>query len=83
MLSAVFAGLAVLTKGPVGFLLIALTGSVFLIWVKFKVKVRVMDVVAYFAVLALVGGSWFIIQILTGNYDMFVDFIVFSVVVYV
>lgn len=79
VLSAAFAGLAVLTKGPVGFLLIALTGGVFLLWVKFKVKVRAIDVVTYFVVLALVGGSWFIIQILTGNYDMFVDFIVYQV----
>lgn len=79
VLAAAFAGLAVLTKGPVGFLLIALTGGVFLIWVKFKIKVRVIDVVTYFVVLALVGGSWFIIQIFTGNYDMVVDFIVYQV----
>jgi 4-amino-4-deoxy-L-arabinose transferase-like glycosyltransferase len=79
ILAATFAGLAILTKGPVGFLLIALTGGVFLLWVKFKVKVRVMDVVTYFVVLALVGGSWFIIQILTGNFDTVVEFIVYQV----
>jgi 4-amino-4-deoxy-L-arabinose transferase-like glycosyltransferase len=78
-LAATFAGLAVLTKGPVGFLLIALTGGIFLLWVKFKVKVRVMDVITYFIVLALVGGSWFIIQILTGNFDTVVEFIVYQV----
>lgn len=78
-LAATFAGLAVLTKGPVGFLLIALTGGVFLLWVKFKVKVRVMDVITYFVVLALVGGSWFIIQILAGNFDTVVEFIVYQV----
>ncbi|SHE74721.1 Dolichyl-phosphate-mannose-protein mannosyltransferase [Mariniphaga anaerophila] len=79
VLSATFAGLAVLTKGPVGFLLIALTGGVFLIWVKFRVKVRVVDVVTYFAVLALVGGSWFIVQILAGHFDMVVEFIVYQI----
>jgi 4-amino-4-deoxy-L-arabinose transferase-like glycosyltransferase len=79
ILAATFAGLAVLTKGPVGFLLIALTGGIFLLWVKFKVKVRVMDVITYFIVLALVGGSWFIIQILTGNFDTVVEFIVYQV----
>lgn len=79
VLSATFAGLAVLTKGPVGFLLIALTGGIFLLWVKFKVKVRVIDVVTYFMVLALVGGSWFIVQILSGNFDTVVDFIVYQV----
>jgi hypothetical protein len=79
ILAATFAGLAVLTKGPVGFLLIALTGGVFLLWVKFKVKVRVIDGLTYFVVLALVGGSWFIIQILAGNFDTVVEFIVYQV----
>ncbi|RIH63369.1 glycosyl transferase [Mariniphaga sediminis] len=79
ILSAAFAGLAVLTKGPVGFLLIALTGGVFLLWVRFKVKVRVKDVITYFAVLALVGGSWFILQILNGHLDTVVEFIVYQV----
>jgi hypothetical protein len=79
ILAATFAGLAVLTKGPVGFLLIALTCGVFLLWVKFKVKVQVMDVITYFIVLALVGGSWFILQILTGNFDTVVEFIVYQV----
>ena len=79
ILAATFAGLAVLTKGPVGFLLIALTGGVFLLWVKFRVKVRVLDVVTYFVVLALVGGSWFIVQILTGNFDTVIEFIVYQV----
>jgi hypothetical protein len=79
ILSATFTGLAVLTKGPVGFLLVALTGGVFLLWVKFNVKVRVMEVVTFFIVLALVGGSWFIIQILNGHYDTVVEFITYQV----
>lgn len=79
ILAATFAGLAVLTKGPVGFLLIALTGGVFLLWIKFKIKVRVIDVITYFAVLALVGGSWFIVQILSGNFDTVVEFVVYQV----
>jgi 4-amino-4-deoxy-L-arabinose transferase-like glycosyltransferase len=79
ILSAAFTGLAVLTKGPVGFLLVALTGGVFLIWVRFRVKVRVIDVGLFFIVLALTGGSWFIIQILNGNFDTVVEFIVYQV----
>ncbi|MGM0621840.1 MAG: ArnT family glycosyltransferase, partial [Bacteroidota bacterium] len=78
-LSAVFAGLAILTKGPVGFLLVALTGGVFLIWEKFKVKARIQDVLIYFLVLALVGGSWFILQILNGHFDTVKEFIVYQV----
>ena len=79
ILSATFAGLAILTKGPVGFLLIALTAGIFLISVKFKVKVKILDIPLYFLVLALVGGSWFIVQIMYGNYDTVVDFIVYQI----
>ena len=79
VLSAVFGGLAVLTKGPVGFLLIALTAGIFLIWSKFRVRVRILDVLVYFAVLAFVGGSWFIGQIFVGNYDTVVEFVVYQV----
>ena len=78
-LAATFAGLAVLTKGPVGFLLIALTGGIYLIYVRFKIKVKFTDVLLYFFVLALVGGSWFIAQILTGHYDTVVEFIIYQV----
>ena len=62
-----------------GFLLIALAGGVFLVWEKFRVEVRLADVAAYFAVLALVGGSWFIVQILSGNRDTVVEFIVYQI----
>ncbi len=79
ILSAFFTGLAVLTKGPVGFLLVALTGGVFLILVRFRVKVRIIDVVLFFVILALTGGSWFIIQILNGNFDTVVEFMVYQV----
>jgi 4-amino-4-deoxy-L-arabinose transferase-like glycosyltransferase len=79
ILAAAFAGLAVLTKGPVGFLLIALTTAVFLVLVKFKVKVKFTEIVLYFLILALVGGSWFIVQILAGHYNTVVEFIVYQI----
>ncbi len=79
LLAATFAGLAILTKGPVGFLLIALTTAVYLIAVKFKVRILLSDVLLYFLLLALVGGSWFIIQILTGNYDTVEEFIIYQI----
>ncbi len=78
-LSGLFSGLAVLTKGPVGFLLIALTGGVFLIRKKFRIRVRFADVAVYFAVLALVGGFWFLVQILSGNWSTVVEFMVYQV----
>ncbi len=79
VLSATFAGLAIMTKGPVGFLLVALTGGIYLLVIRFKIKVKIYEVLTYFLVLALVGGFWFIIQILNGNYDTVVEFIVYQV----
>ncbi len=79
VLSAVFAGLAVMTKGPVGFLLVALTGGIYLLVIRFKIKVKFYEVLTFFVVLGLVGGFWFIIQILNGNYDTVVEFIVYQV----
>ena len=79
VLSAAFAGLAIMTKGPVGFLLVALTGGIYLIVIRFKIKVKFYEVLTYFLVLGVVGGFWFIIQILNGNYDTVIDFIVYQV----
>jgi 4-amino-4-deoxy-L-arabinose transferase-like glycosyltransferase len=79
ILSATFAGLAILTKGPVGFLLVALTGGIYLLIIRFKIKVKFHEILAYFFVLAIVGGFWFIIQILNGNYDTVVEFIVYQI----
>ncbi len=78
-LSATFTGLAVLTKGPVGFLLVALTAGIYLLWIKFKIKVKATDVLVFLVTLALVGGSWFIMQILSGNLDTVVEFAVYQV----
>jgi 4-amino-4-deoxy-L-arabinose transferase-like glycosyltransferase len=78
-LSAVFAGLAILTKGPVGFLLIAITGGIFLLTIRFRIKVKVTELLLYFFVFSLVGGSWYILQILSGNYNTMVDFIVYQI----
>ena len=78
-LAGVFAGLAILTKGPVGFLLIALTAGIFLLIIKFRLKVKFVDVLVYFLMLALVGGSWFVVMILNGQLETVVDFIVYQV----
>ena len=79
ILSAVFTGLAFLTKGPVGFLLSALTAGVYLFIIKFRIKIRLIEVVSYFTVLIAVGGSWFILQILNGNIETMKEFIVYQI----
>jgi 4-amino-4-deoxy-L-arabinose transferase-like glycosyltransferase len=88
-------GLAILTKGPVAFLIFGLTAFVYLAifyilpHLKFlqshRPKVlpsyspKVFHVLLFFAGLTLTGGSWFIVQIAAGNLDTVKDFIIYQV----
>ncbi|MBO4475752.1 MAG: glycosyltransferase family 39 protein [Bacteroidales bacterium] len=78
-LSALFLGLAVMTKGPVGFLIFVLTVAVWLVVRRFRFCFRWKDVAAFFAVFALVGGSWFIVLALSGHADVIRDFILYQI----
>ncbi len=78
-LSGVFNGLAVMTKGPVGFLIFCLTVAVWLIVKRFRFSFRWKDVAVFFAVFALAGGSWFIALALTGHSDVIADFIEYQI----
>jgi 4-amino-4-deoxy-L-arabinose transferase-like glycosyltransferase len=79
VLSAFFLGLAILTKGPVALLIFLIVFGIFLLVKKFSVKVRIADVIAFVAVLAITGGFWFILQIAQGNFSIIADFIVYQV----
>lgn len=79
ILSALFIGLSILTKGPVGFLIFGLTFGIYLIAKRFKVKIKWLDVGVYAIVLAFVGGFWFLLQIFDGNYNIIVDFISYQI----
>lgn len=78
-LSGLFTGLAVLTKGPVGFLIFALTFAVWLIVRKFKLDFRWKDVAVYLVMLALAGGAWFLALVLTGHGEVIKDFFEYQV----
>lgn len=78
-LSGLFNGLAVMTKGPVGFLIFCLTVGVWLIVRRFRFSFRWKDVAVFFAVLALVGGAWFILLAATGHADVIRDFILYQI----
>jgi 4-amino-4-deoxy-L-arabinose transferase-like glycosyltransferase len=78
-LSAIFLGMAVLTKGPVALLIFGLTFFVYLIFVRFRIKSSFRDVLIFAVVLAITGGFWFILQILSGNLSIIKDFIVYQI----
>jgi 4-amino-4-deoxy-L-arabinose transferase-like glycosyltransferase len=77
-LSGLAIGLAILTKGPVAFLIFGLTGLIYLIVVRFKVRVKLVHILIFFVGLILTGGSWFMIQIAAGNMDVVKDFIIYQ-----
>lgn len=79
LLSALFLGLAVLTKGPVGFLIFLLTFGVYLVINKFRLDFKWSHVLVFTVTFAVVGGFWFILQIITGHWTIIQDFIVYQI----
>lgn len=77
--AAFYIGLGVMTKGPVALLIFGLTCAVFYVFKRFKVKIRLIDVLIFLVVLVLVGGFWFLLQIANGNYKVVEDFFVYQV----
>ncbi|MDP4208027.1 MAG: glycosyltransferase family 39 protein [Bacteroidota bacterium] len=78
-LAALFIGLAILTKGPVGLLIFGLTYGVYLIIKMFKVKIKLLHVLVFTGILAAVGGFWFILLIVTGHTDILKEFFIYQV----
>ena len=82
LLSGIFVGLAIITKGPVGLLLMILTLSVYWVFNKFKrvgsVKSVIIFIVTVFAVSFLwfgyeliQNGPWFIVEFVKYQLDLF------------
>jgi len=79
ILSSGSIGLAILTKGPVAIILFGLTTGVFWMLNKFRMKINFIQILVYLGVLIMVGGLWFIIQIMIGHFDVVVDFFVYQI----
>jgi hypothetical protein len=77
--SSFFIGLAILTKGPVALLVFLITIGIFMAIKKFRVRMRLSDVMVSALVLVFTGGFWFILQILKGNFSIIADFIVYQI----
>lgn len=79
VLSALFIGLAILSKGPVALLVFGLVSVIYFIAKKFKVKFNVRQVILFLIISLFVGGFWFILQMLNGNLGIVKDFFVYQV----
>jgi len=78
-IGGMFTGLAVLTKGPVGALIVGLSILAYLFVIQFKVKIKFQDVLLFLLVFSLFGGLWFILMLLNGNFEMIVDFFAYQI----
>ncbi len=79
-LSAMFIGLATLTKGPVALLIFLLTAFIFMVINrKFRQFFDWRVIGLYLITYAFFGGFWFILQLLSGNHTVLVDFVYYMI----
>ncbi len=79
VLSAIFTGLAIITKGPVALLILIIVFIVYLFMVKARITTSFRHVGIFSLVLIVTGGSCFILQMISGNFSIIRDFIIYQV----
>ena len=79
LFSALFIGLAVLTKGPVAILVFGLCLGVYWIIGRFRPILSIKQIFIYGIAVAFVGGLWFLLLILTGNIAIIKEFFLYQV----
>lgn len=78
--SSLFTGAAILTKGPVGLLIVGLTAFIWMVYRKqWKLFLNGKFLLLYLLGVVLVGGSWFFLQALEGRSYLIVDFFNYQV----
>ncbi|MCH2230283.1 MAG: glycosyltransferase family 39 protein [Crocinitomicaceae bacterium] len=75
LLAGIFSGLSVITKGPVGFLLLGLTFSVYIAVNRFQIFPKIKYILLFLTGLLLVVFSWLSIELYQNGYDIMVQFI--------
>lgn len=78
-LSAASIGLGILTKGPVAFLIFVIIAGILFVLNGFRLRIHWKSSIVFIVVVACIGGLWFILQIISGNTDVVVDFIVYQI----
>ena len=61
-----------------GIFVTVVIGFVYLIINRFKMRISISDILLYILVFVFVGGFWFILQILSGNFEILYDFFVYQ-----
>lgn len=79
IMAAITTGLAVLTKGPVGVLIVGGVAFIYTALDRFRLLRQWRQVVLAIMVFIVTGGSWFIYQGLTGQSQLMLEFIAYQV----
>jgi 4-amino-4-deoxy-L-arabinose transferase-like glycosyltransferase len=79
LLSGLFIGLAILTKGPVALLVFLLAAGIYVLVKRFRFEFRWVDIGWFLLALSFIGGLWFLLQILSGNLDIVRQFISYQI----
>ncbi|MCD4698275.1 MAG: glycosyltransferase family 39 protein [Bacteroidales bacterium] len=79
LLGGVFVGLAILTKGPVAWLIVLLTVLVYWVTVKFRLFIPIGKFIVYSFYASLAIVAWFGIEYFTNGPDFIVEFIVYQI----
>jgi 4-amino-4-deoxy-L-arabinose transferase-like glycosyltransferase len=74
-LSALFIGLAILTKGPVALIIFFLCAGIYALLKRFRSFITVKDALLFLLVLCAVGGSWFMLLLAQGKADVILAFL--------
>ena len=77
--SGVFAGLAILTKGPVALLIIGASLVIWIVCNRFKNLPSMLHLLFWGGLLLLIGCSWFILLFFQGNINVVYDFIIYQI----
>lgn len=79
LLSGVFSALSVLTKGPVGFLLLGLTLAVYVIYKRFKVFPSVKGILLFLVGFAGIIACWVAMEVSQNGWDILWQFIEYQI----
>lgn len=77
--SALFIGIAILTKGPVAVLVFGLCFLVYWMLKRFQKIISVKQIIIYSLAVLFVGGLWFLILVISGNTEIIAEFFLYQV----
>tara|TARA_R110002072_G_scaffold302402_1_gene485101 strand:+ start:26430 stop:28076 length:1647 start_codon:yes stop_codon:yes gene_type:complete len=77
--SGIFSGLSVITKGPVGFLLLGLTLFVYLLLKKFKPFPKIKHILLFFFGLTIIIGAWLSMEVAQNGFAVLQQFIEYQI----